>query len=51
MKTEIIIINDGSTDNSLEIVKTISENQANIIVFSQKNSDYESLKFNHWILS
>lgn len=35
---EIIIINDGSMDNSLEIVQTIAERQDNITVFSQKNS-------------
>ncbi len=35
---EIIIINDGSTDNSLEIVNTIAEKHDNITVFSQKNS-------------
>ncbi len=34
---EIIIINDGSTDNSLEIVNTIAEKHNNITVFSQKN--------------
>lgn len=35
---EIIIINDGSTDSSLEIVNSIVENQENSIVFSQKNA-------------
>ncbi len=34
---EIIIINDGSTDKSLEIVNVIAEKQDNITVFSQKN--------------
>jgi glycosyltransferase involved in cell wall biosynthesis len=35
---EIIIINDGSTDKSLEIVNAVVEKQDNIIVFSQRNS-------------
>jgi glycosyltransferase involved in cell wall biosynthesis len=35
---EIIIINDGSTDSSLEIVNAIVEKQDNITVFSQINS-------------
>lgn len=34
---EIIIINDGSTDNSLEIVQGIAKGQDNITIFSQKN--------------
>jgi glycosyltransferase involved in cell wall biosynthesis len=35
---EIIIINDGSTDKSLEIVNAVVEKQDNVIVFSQRNS-------------
>jgi glycosyltransferase involved in cell wall biosynthesis len=34
---EIIIVNDGSTDNSLDIIKEISSNNNNIKVFSQSN--------------
>lgn len=34
---EIIIINDGSTDKSLEIVKNMSENCNNIIIIDKKN--------------
>lgn len=34
---EIIIINDGSNDNSLEIVERVSMNYSNIKIFSQKN--------------
>jgi glycosyltransferase involved in cell wall biosynthesis len=34
---EIIIINDGATDKSLEIVNNINKNQDNVSVFSQKN--------------
>lgn len=35
---EIIVINDGSTDNSLDVVKRISKESSNIVVFSQANS-------------
>lgn len=34
---EVIIINDGSTDNSLEIIKHISESKSNIFFYSQQN--------------
>lgn len=34
---EIIVINDGSTDNSLEIVGKIAARHSNIRVYSQKN--------------
>lgn len=34
---EIIVINDGSTDNSLEIVEEIAAQHGNIRVYSQKN--------------
>ena len=34
---EIILIDDGSTDNSLEICKDYESNHNNIKVFSQKN--------------
>ncbi len=35
---EIIIINDGSRDNSLKIVNEVAKNEKNIIVVSQENS-------------
>ncbi len=35
---EVIIIDDGSTDNSFEIVKQYSKNDKRVRVFSQKNS-------------
>lgn len=35
---EIIIINDGSTDKSLDIINSLVENQINILVVSQDNS-------------
>ena len=35
---EVIVINDGSTDNSLEIVKDYFTSYKNIRFFSQKNS-------------
>ena len=34
---EVIIIDDGSTDNSRELVETYSEKHNNIILYSQKN--------------
>lgn len=34
---EVIIVNDGSTDNSLSIVKKIAESDSRIIVIDQKN--------------
>ena len=35
---EIIVINDGTKDNSLEIIQRIAKNNDNIIVFSQENA-------------
>ena len=35
---EIICINDGSTDNSLEILKEFSRNDSRIIVITQENA-------------
>lgn len=35
---EIIIINDGSTDNSLEIAESFAKKHKNIAIYSQKNS-------------
>lgn len=37
-KLEIICINDGSTDNSLNILKHIAENDKRVIVIDQKNA-------------
>ena len=34
---EIIVINDGSTDNSLEILNQYASNHSNIKVYSQEN--------------
>lgn len=34
---EIIVINDGTTDNSLEIVERVSKDYSNIIIHSQEN--------------
>lgn len=36
-KTEIIIINDGSTDNSIKIINQYQNKNSNIIVFNQPN--------------
>lgn len=35
---EIIVINDGSTDGSLQIIENISKEFSNIIILNQKNS-------------
>lgn len=35
---EIICVNDGSTDNSLEILKKYQEDDSRIIIYNQKNS-------------
>lgn len=35
---EIILVNDGSTDNSLGLCKKLSKSNSNIKIFSQKNS-------------
>ncbi len=37
-KIKIIIVNDGSTDNTLEVAKKLSQNNTNIQVFSKKNT-------------
>ncbi|WP_418603826.1 glycosyltransferase [Hwangdonia sp.] len=34
---EIIVVNDGSTDNSLQIAETFSKNHSNIFIYSQEN--------------
>ncbi len=34
---ELIIINDGSTDNSLEVVRCITENVKNTVIINQEN--------------
>lgn len=36
--TKILLINDGSTDNSLEIITTIAERNSNIIVVSHSQN-------------
>jgi len=43
---EIIIINDGSTDNSLEIINSYIKNYDNIHVFSQSNKKQGSARNN-----
>lgn len=37
---EIICINDGSTDDSLEIVKNFSKNDSRIVIIDKQNSGY-----------
>jgi glycosyltransferase involved in cell wall biosynthesis len=41
---ELIIINDGSTDKSCEIVKSICKNKKNIILISQENQGLSSTR-------
>ena len=35
---EIILINDGSTDNSLEVINKVSKKYSNIKIYDQKSS-------------
>lgn len=41
---EIIIINDGSTDNSLEILKTYAEKDERIVIINKKNGGLSSAR-------
>ena len=41
---QIILVNDGSTDNSLEICKMYKEKHANIILLSQSNAGQSSAR-------
>lgn len=41
---EIIIVNDGSNDGSLEICKQYEKNYSNIVVYSQKNQGVSSAR-------
>lgn len=43
-KIEIIVIDDGSTDDSLSVSKELSEKDARIHVYSQKNSGVSSAR-------
>lgn len=36
-ETEVIVVDDGSTDSSLEIIKTLADTDSRIKVFSQEN--------------
>lgn len=41
---EIVIINDGSSDNSLEVVKEVTNNIQNTIIISQENQGVSSAR-------
>ena len=41
---EIICINDGSTDNSLELIQPIIENDNHVIIINQINKVYQKLE-------
>lgn len=41
---ELIIINDGSTDNSLFVVESLSEEFPNLVIYSQENSGLSSAR-------
>lgn len=43
---EIIVINDGSTDNSLAILEKLAENDSRIIIYSQKNHGLSTARNN-----
>ena len=45
-KIQIILVNDGSVDNSLEICKILSENNENILVISQENQGVSAARNN-----
>src|SRR5690625_806428 len=45
---EIIVINDGSTDDSLKIIQTVAEKDARIRIFSQENKGLSESR-NHGI--
>ena len=45
---ECICINDGSTDNSLEILEEYAKKEKRIIILSQKNS-WASVARNYWM--
>ena len=44
---ELIIVNDGSTDNSLNVIAKYAENDSRIILINQKNSGKPSIARNH----
>jgi glycosyltransferase involved in cell wall biosynthesis len=41
---ELIIVNDGSTDNSLEKIKTVTDGLQNVLIFSQINRGVSSAR-------
>lgn len=43
---EIIVINDGSTDNSLKIIKKFAEKDNRIVILQQENAGVEKARFN-----
>lgn len=43
---EIIVINDGSTDNSLSIINSFAEKDERIAVINQENAGVEKARFN-----
>ena len=45
---EYIFINDGSTDNSLDILKRERKSLKNCKIISQKNKGFYFRKFNRW---
>ena len=47
---ELILVNDGSTDSSLEICRTYEANNRNIKVIDQLNGEFHRLAMQEWPL-
>lgn len=48
---EIIVVNDGTPDNSMEIVRTIAENYSNIRILEQQNQGLSAARNNGFAIA